>query len=502
MSLLSLQLKTETVEEQYNHLEGNRYKPQLALLVMTRLREIHAQIMLGDDKTSLQSAVPILQYCISLAQYMAQSDESTVSELLVQLAMIKRAQGNSHEATRSLLLEALSSALNYNLVHSLYCMLSEELSTQSHQTLPQDITKSVPPSRSSETKRLSRQGSRSSSRVSAYGTLGVSREEKEWFKERKTEGYQAWCAMRTAAYTLQPVEKLHQLSSELHNVEMTTPLSDKLLSKLPDIVVLDLYGSTENLSSMLYTLDTPTVDSLLPLSQSTTPKGITWFQLLGYYKGLLKQCFLSSNSMWRLHVHCLTPCLLPRVQVLRSFLQTHCPNFNKFCNLPNVPPVFLSSENSDSDTSSTDAPAYLTATDGEVAILWYTPYDKSPDIVNGLVGLNTKPIKTLLYNNLHTMGIEVHIIKNVYRSQLVELCSVWEKLATACNEYLTQQAARPLSRSPSRMRQRSIEQSKLATPIELKVNVAKMSNKLKVNTIVYKVIQLVYCEQRKCKQHV
>ena len=164
--------------------------------------------------------------------------------------------------------------------------------------------------------------------------------------------------------------------------------------------------------------------------------------------------------------------------------------------------MFLSSENSDSDTSSTDAPAYLTATDGEVAILWYTPYDKSPDIVNGLVGLNTKPIKTLLYNNLHTMGIEVHIIKNVYRSQLVELCSVWEKLATACNEYLTQQAARPLSRSPSRMRQRSIEQSKLATPIELKVNVAKMSNILKVNTIVYKVIQLVYCEQRKCKQHV
>ena len=472
MSSFSLQLKEETVEEHYNLLEGNRYKPQLALLVNARLREIHAQIMLGDDKTSLQSTIPTLQYCVSLAQYITQSDESTVSELLLQLAMIKSAQGNNHKATRSLLLEALSSALNYNLVHCLYCLLSEELCTQSHQILPQDITKSVPPSRSSERKRISRQGSRSSSRVSVHGTLGVSREEKEWFKERKKEGYQAWCAMRTAAYTLQLVEKLHQLSSELHNVEMTTPLSDKLLSKLPDVVVLDLCGSTEGLSSMLYSLDMPTVDSLLPLSQSTTPKGITWFQLLGYYKRLLKQCFLSSNSMWRLHVHCLTPHFLPRVRVLCSFLQTYCPNFSKFCDLPNVPPVFLSSERSDDDSSSADAPPYLTATEGEIAILWYTPYDKSSDIVNGLVALNTKPIKSLLYTNLHTMGIEVHIIKDVYHSQLVELCSVWEKLATACNEYLTQQAARPLSRSPSRMRQRSIEQSKLATPIELKVNVA------------------------------
>ena len=448
---------------------------------MTKLRQAHTH-HLGSSNSPTSSTDTIIQEGLVIARDIACHSEVIIVDLLTQLALVKRVSCGDCNETVAMLLEAItaSSALNIDhvLTYTMYCVLSEVLARQACISKQNVSKNSVPPSRSSEQRRkISQQGSRTSS---FRGSVSP-REDRG--KVGSKEGYQAWCALKTASVCQESQEKLYQFSLELHNEEMNRQLSNKLLLKLPDFILMDLFGSKDIVTSLLHNADVPSIESLLPSAQSANPKGLTWFTLIGYLHTLLQQGFWSTaiTKNWGLRTHTLSHKIIPKLQSIFMFLQSHCPPFSKYCTLPKPPsPLSMIIESSDVESrdsiphsSYVEALPFLTATEGEVSVIWYSSQSSntsSKDVLYGLFSLNSKPIKSILMNthSMCTSGAEVHMV-TTHMSHLSQLRLVWEELANHCNSFLNEQLTRPLSRSPSRMRKKSMEMARQGTPPELQV---------------------------------
>lgn len=394
---------------------------------------------MADSSEAAKTAHLGIELCQKMMSLFGQN---LMTELTVMLYKVH--QKSERLINESVLIEALSHVLKFDYVQTLvlYCILAEMLSTHCSEQSTSVSTQSV--SKPAGQKRLE---------IS-------SQEEKELAEKHK---YLSWCAVKMASHCLQMIDKLKQLTSEVHNEEMASQIPSKLLSELPQFAVLNLCGSNSLLLSLLTTLNIPVIDDLLPPSQTN---GLTWFTLLEYFKSTLNHSFVP-DGLWQSHTHHLSSRFIPKVQALFSFLVAHCSNFKALFVLPSLPELFrLPPDNA--------ILSVLTASENEMSVLWYS--SSIAGSIRGYMAFNDKPVKSVMHRMSHNMGIDVFTFVTTHE-QLQKLCCVWNKLANTCTAYLASQSTRPLSRSPSRMKQRSLEQMKQSTPPDL--------------TVIYQYIQTV-----------
>ena len=388
----------------------NCYKHQLQLIVEAHLRLIQLEFF---DEINLCSVNTLLERIIGITKHMASSCNSMLSVLMYtnSLLLIK-----NEKLSSSMLTEALSYALpfDYTLLHKTYFLFAQVL-------------------------------------ASCCSHLEVNLNKCDY-------SYHGWCATKFAADIHHKVEKLQYFSSELHSNDTSLQLSSV---QVPDAVLLDFCDVAHVLESLITTTKIPQLVSLLPFSQNVTSSKVSWFGLLGNFQLFLKQAFLSEDIL-NCHLHHFTPLLLPKAKVLFNFLLSCCPKFSH-C----VPRQSLTSVVQGAAVGSeTHCDPCLMAGEKEVTILWTK---NAGDQVQGLVALNGKAVHGFVSSSsLHQMEIEVHTI-STSGTKLNELRKMWHDLAVTCASYLTQQAVRPLSRSPSRMKQRTLEQVKQVPPSDLMV---------------------------------
>ena len=413
-----------------------------------------------------------------MAEYLSQSAliRGAASDHALRGAAIDHALSEALPSMIEAIKYSTSLGLDHIQTHNLYCRLCEAMVAINNQTPPQNVSRSsVPPSRS-ESRKLSRLSSRHGSRTLVSGSSTP----KETTLGTK-EDYQAWCALRLAATCIERLEKLALLASELHHSELNSSLPDSLVNKIPDCALLDLCPSQDITEALLRNTEPHPLNCLLPSNQFVSPKGLTWFILIGYYNSLLRKCFwpssVATHCNWGLRSHCLSSLVSPRAKVMLEFLVTHCPLFKSSCTIPSVPrPLLLlldAATSGDSTpqqrTQTIEAPSYLTSGEEEVSVFWYP---LPGNTLRGLFSLSHKNIKSLQFLNpslsTRSSGCQVFVV-SVDLSTLAELRSLWEELAQKCNQFVTEQVTRPLSRSPSRMRRKSLEIARKGTPQELQV---------------------------------
>ena len=423
----------------------------------------------ADSSHNHQAAAGVLactERALELAKHCSYKGSGMVPELLVQ-----RAHARSDSA--ACLLSAISSVTQQQLDHRqaylLYCRLAELLSYLSKQE-----NVSVPPSTTPEASPdLLRRDSQQNAQSSPRGP-GRAKQEREWKKSRNLLAYQSWCALKMAVSCLYALDSLKHLTSEQHNTDISKELSSRLLSKMPDHLLMALAGCTEGVATLLKNRDPPELAELTPSRQSSVPRGQSWFSVLHLFLALLRQSLLlAANVHWGLHTTLLTPFFMREAKSILSLISPNSHDFpSKGFLIPKVPTVlFQLAESADDSPAihppSSDANEYvgthphLVAVEGEVTAVWFTP------------GLSAKSVKYQL--NLPSTaiaGIKVHVVTTDSGS-LTKLHTCWAELDSACTTFLSHQATRPLSRSPSRMRHKSLEQARRATPTELKVRQSK-----------------------------
>ena len=470
----------------------NCYKPQLPLLAVAALMESHAHLLLArqhqgekeedgvDSQHRYQLAALSAEKGLSALQQYGYPDEVLRSELLLQSALIElERRPILHRSTvPDRLIEALkvisSLQLDHKQAYLCYCKLAEFFAFQSNLHDPVAEQEGEKPKPSSFQK-SPRQTSRSGAKQSAQGYSSSNRQERELLRGKTLQSYLGWCAVKTAPSCLLGLEKLQQASAELHNKELVKGIPDKHLAALPDCTLLEVCGSSRLMERLLSgdELLVP-LDRLLPLAQSpTNPHRLTWFTLLGHFSHQLQRCFFwqplsssstsSSSSKWGLHSHSLTHLLTPSLIPLREFLSSRCSLFSSQCSLPSVPTILLQTA-SNSPAAPLAEFSHLSAKEPEASIIWSTALGSCAHM---LLALSSKPIKSQ-HSPVPSGGFEVHVIRNT-PEVFHQLHLMWVELGEACMAYLPQQTARPLSRSPSRMRRKSIEQGRLSLPAELEV---------------------------------
>lgn len=296
------------------------------------------------------------------------------------------------------------------------------------------------------------------------------------------ECYQSWCASKMACAILDRYESLAHLSSELHDTEINQPIPPTQLIKLPEAVITELSPSLDITEKLMTDNEPLPLDMLLPFATPSSNKDITWFTLLGYYYTLHRNCFRSSSLPWEGPcTHCLSHLLIPHVRAVHSFLSTYCPLFNAQCDLVKVPPTLSSlvPEPPPNDVpssfpiaSSAEALPNLVSDEGEVLISWYQLMGTSP--LKGFISLNHKTLRSVLSvpvstSHMKYSGAEIYCI-TADLVQLQQLRCMWEELDKRCGQFVTEQVTRPLSRSPSRMKKKSIDMARKGVPQELQVN--------------------------------
>lgn len=409
-----------------SHFSVNCYRKQLPLLVQAHLGKLLSQLTQSSDN-EIDELRKVLDVTISIAQNMAISYPGLVSVLLQQFALLVRKQEHTFQP---IIVKALSSALpfDYKLLQDLLFLLGQQLAD--NYILSLEKSTAVP-------------------------------DAKTGIKLKPKSSYHGWCAVKCAGNIQQHIEKLQYLSSHFDNEDMSFPVSTV---EVPTVAVIDLCHSKKLLHflTLSSSKDSSAEDFLLPFSQNIKSE-LKWFDLVVYFWHLLKCCFSFSSQ---LHLHHLSLDILPKALVMFGFLQSFCPTFQKFC-VPLIPKSLCFTkfeQNLPPSVIFTDI--HQTASNNEITILWH----KSAKHLEGLIALNGKsvqgPIKSTL---LHTYDLEVHSV-TVDSVKIKNLRNIWNELASTCRIYLSQQAVRPLSRSPSRMRQRTLEQSKQDAPADLMVH--------------------------------
>lgn len=463
----------------------------MPLLVATRLREAHMTLLLTQANGSLDhqaavDAATCIEGALDLAKHCDSEDAGLVPELLVQFA---HAQSDSVTCLLSAISAVTQQQFDHHQAYLLYCRLAELLSSLSKQENTSASPSTTPQPSPDLLRRDSQHIIRSSPRLS-----GKTKQEKEWMKARSLRAYQAWCALKIALGCLHALDNLKHLSSEQHNVDISKALSSKLLSKVPDHVLLALAGCSEVVASLMRNREPPELAVLTPSFQSSTPQGLTWFSVLRHFMSLLQRSlFLAVNQQWGLHTTLLTPFFLPEARSLLALISSSCSGFSlsKCCLIPKLPAILFQLAESEDDPASMRTPSsdtsefveahvHLLAAEGEVTAVWFTPdpVHAVRGAIHGLFGLNAKAIKSELNpSSAMTSGIEVHVV-TADTDSLTKLHACWVELDSASSTYLSHQVTRPLSRSPSRMRHRSLEQARRATPTELQVRQFKCKTTL------------------------
>ena len=351
-----------------------------------------------------------------------------------------------------------------------------------------------------------RRGSRAglSVRPSTQEQERASKAEREWHKERARESYLAWCMLKSALQCHNASQQLRALSSELHNEEVTKPLTDKVLDDLPDFALLDLCPMENSLDllAMEEGVVPPPIEMMLPSAQHTDTTGLTWFKIIRYFCKLLYACFWQKNSLdvisstcspWMLHYSERSPSTYSKCKALLLFLSQHCPPF-KSCRLPSVPPVVSLSSTAQrpsggaqSAAGGQQADAHLTATDNELTVVWAKPYpsvstpfpsalaadgkvkdqnetekdkektskadDDDEEEIIGIFAFNQRAVRSALPPNLSSFGFESYTVRTT-TGKLSRLHKVWQELTAASNSVLVESrsSTRPISRSPSKQK--------------------------------------------------
>ena len=460
--------------------EGSKFLPQLPLLVAAKLREAHMMLLLAqaDSSNNHEAATDILasiERALELARYCSYKGSGMVPELLVQRA---HAQPDNASCLLSAICAISHQQLNHRQAYLLYCRLAEllaYLSKGENVLAPQSTTPEISPV-------LVCKDPQPSTQSSPHGA-GKTKQERERRKSRNLLAYQSWCALKMAISCLNALDNLKRLTSEQHNTDISRELSSRLLTKMPDHLLMGLAGRTESVASLLRKRDPPELVDLTSARQSSVPQGLSWFSVLHHFMVLLQRSLLlTANVHWGLHTTLLTPFF---IQEAKSILALISPNNHDFPSksflIPKVPTILLQLADSADDSSATHPPSsdtcelvdpQLAAAEGEAAVVWFTPDPVCAPrgTIRGLFGLSAKSFKT--HSNLPLTviaGIKVHVVTTDLGS-LSKLHDCWSELDSICATYLSQQATRPLSRSPSRMRHKSLEQARRATPAELKVS--------------------------------
>lgn len=394
----------------------NCYKYQLPLFVEAHLRLIQLDLADGNNLSSVKL---LLEKVTAVAKHSAMSCDSMLSTLaFVNASLSVRHDVNEAESS-SILAEALSYALpfDYYLLCKIYCLFAQEMSSH---------------------------------RYSFENNCLVA--------TKSEHAYHGWCALKYGVDIHDKLEKLQNLTCDLYSSHTTALPTNK---EVP-VALLDMSNIAHALEGLITNTDVPSLDKLLPFSQKCTSR-ISWFSLLANFQQFLKHCFLAKSDPFG-HLHHFSSTLFPKAKLLFNFLSSNCPNF-RLC-IPEK--SFLSIIQHISDTDSEPkcvSDLCLKAGEKEVTILWISDTNE----VQGFVGLNGKAVHNFDPSvSVQAMEIELYSFCTT-QSKLRKLRTMWCDLASDCATYLTQQALRPLSRSPSRMRQRALEQSKQVPPSDLTV---------------------------------
>ena len=402
--------------------------------------------------------------------------QSSDNDILTRIEYLSQLSLASDPSSNGIahLVEAINAStvlgIDHTRIQQLYITLCEKLVTISNETTPPITNKADAPVARSESTKISKQRSRL---ISQHKPSKLSPDDNRPVPKGH---YQAWVALRLANTCIERQSNLVQLSSELHNDDINSLIPNTLLKIIPDYIINDLSPTKEVTERLINDTEPLPLGGLLPpASNSSLKDGITWFSLIGHYQRLLRKCFkpLLSNSLAGLRTHCLSHLVIPQARILLEFLLAHCESFNMKCAIPKAPPPLLAlsdSETTPSVATPTETPSYLMSEEGEVSLIWY---ESSPEVLKGFITLNHKPIKSIPAtpsSSLHMKytGAEVFIV-SVESSKLEELCHLWEELGQKCNQFITEQTTRPLSRSPSRMKRKTIEVAKKGVPLDLQV---------------------------------
>ena len=371
------------------------------------------------DGTNLSSVKLLLEKVTAVAKHSAMSCNSMLSTLAFANASLFVRNDCNEASSSSILAEALSYALpfDYYLLCKIYCLFAKEMSSH-----------------------------------------GYSFENNCLLSAKSEHVYHGWCALKYSVHIHDKLEKLQHLTSDSYS-NRTTALPTNI--DIP-AVLLDLSNIAPALEGLITNTDVPSLDKLLPFSQKCT-SGISWFCLLANFQHFLKHCFLAKSDPFG-HLHHFSSTLLPKAKLLFNFLSSNCPNFH-LC-IPEKSFMLIIQHISDTDSEpKCVSDLCLKAGEKEVTILWISDTNK----VQGFVGLNGKAVHSFDPSaSVQATEIELYSFRTT-QSKLCKLRTMWCDLASDCASYLTQQALRPLSRSPSRMRQRALEQSKQVPPSDLTV---------------------------------
>ncbi len=381
-------------------------------------------------------------------------------EYLTQLALITNCSSSIMEAIMS----STALGIDYTRTQQLYIALCEKLVAVSNETTHPLISTADSPVSS----KRSQQRRRSTPELHIKGSKTPSADNN---KQVPRSYYQSWCSLRLANTCMKRMNAIIQLSSELHNNDINITVPSTVLKLIPSCIINDLI-STKGITDRLMNDTKPLpLDKLLP---QMTIKDVTWFTLIGHYQKLVRRCFKSSDNMVGLRTHCLSNHFILPIKALLDYLLVHCVPFINRCTMPTVPTplLLLLSETTPTHATPNDTPPYLTSEEGEVSILWYQSVPLG--VLKGFVSLNHKAIRSIpsipssssLY--MKSTGAEV-IVVTVSSLQLEELCQLWEGLSQKCSQFISDQAIRPLSRSPSRMKRKTLEAVKKGVPSDLQV---------------------------------
>ena len=385
------------------------------------LKAAHSYLQLPDFNEAERKAHLGIELCQSINIL---SGQNWLSELTLVLHKIY--QETNRVFDKSVVVETISSCLQFDYVQmsKLYSLLAESYCIQ------------TPPAR----------------------------EKSLQDEQENKDKYLAWCAIRMASHCLQRIDRLRQVTSELHNEELAIPIPSKLISEIPHFALLHLCSSK---ASTLKALDDHLNDDVFLFDQLNTTK-LTWFSVLNYLKYLVNQCFIppSSNDSLQLHSHHSTSTFIPRAQALFVFLLENCPSFQNSCVIARLPEVFLIPSGTKGSYVISPPHPILTASEHELLVLWCSTFDGT---LRGFMCFNDKPIKSLMHHTVNH-GIDVYTFVTTHE-QLMKLYYIWNKVANTCNTYFISQTTQPLSRSPSRMKQRTLELMKEIAPPELMVTI-------------------------------
>lgn len=289
----------------------------------------------------------------------------------------------------------------------------------------------------------------------------VSKEEREWTRERTREAYVSWCAAKAAQQCMRSLQGMQALTGDLRNPTATATLSEKAMRSLPDFALLDLAPHRPASGNGVEPVP---LGQLVPSAQAPQQFSLNWFAVLTYTYKLLQRCFWSSraptstsSSDWSLHYHSHTPKVFYQARALVSFLSAHCSDLWFAAAFPAFPLTLLTAFPNGGRSSSAAPPTtielpYLQAGDQELTIVWCSPYPLRDSNFFALFAFNLKGIKTLPPPNLAAAAIEVHTVL-MSHALFKELRTIWKELMDDTKVFLENTTvSRPTSRSPSKQR--------------------------------------------------